>query len=171
MMDALSHVSLDTIETVTTAVIDTSSLIFAQKADFVLPMTKTLKLVTPPGVNDELQGSLTQEHGVSNIDTMESSRDIYGVYTVDAQVVVAALQNKAPVISDDFKLLERASGQGLQVFTVRTILELMLFRGTIDLDAYLEYKRKLSDLIRYAVPLFLAAEELHWEIRKQVGLA
>jgi len=102
---------------------------------------------------------------------MESSRDIYGVYTVDAQVVVAALQNKAPVISDDFKLLERASGQGLQVFTVRTILELMLFRGTIDLDAYLEYKRKLSDLIRYAVPLFLAAEELHWEIRKQVGLA
>ncbi|MFP4377319.1 MAG: hypothetical protein ACLFP4_09760 [Spirochaetales bacterium] len=170
-MDALSQVSLEAIEKVTKAVADTSSLIFAQKAGFVLPMTKTLKLITPPGVADELQGSLTPEEGFANVDTMESSRDIYGVYTVDAQVVVAALQNKAPVISDDFKLLERASEQRLQVLTVRTILELMLFRGTIDLDAYLTYKRRLSELIRYAVPHFVAAEELHWEIRKQVGLA
>jgi rRNA-processing protein FCF1 len=170
-MEALSHVTLAAIQDVTRAVIDTSSLIFAKKAGFVLPMTRTLELITPPGVVDELKGDIDSNAGLSAIDTMESSREIYSYYTVDAQIIVAAMKRNAAVISDDFKLLGRAAEQGVSTYTVRTILELMLYRGTIDLDAYMQYKRKLSDLIRYAMPLFLAAEELHWEVRKEVGLA
>jgi hypothetical protein len=169
MNDALEHLSLETVDKLTSAVVDTSSLIFANKAGFLLPMTQAISLTAPPGVLQELQEEISPELGLANIDTMPESTALYEGYTVDAQVVVTALRRGQPVVSDDYKLLQRAADQGIDGFTVRTMLELTLLRGKIDLEGYVRCKRSLSGLIRYALPLFLAAEELHWEIRKQIG--
>lgn len=169
MKDALEHLSLETVDKVTSAVVDTSSIIFAKKAGFLLPLTRAVTLTAPPGVIKELQGEVAPELGLGNIDTMPEATDLYDGYAVDAQVVVTALRRRQPVVSDDYKLLQRAADQGIDGFTVRTMLELTLLRGKIDLKDYTRSKRALSGLIRYAMPLFLAAEELHWEIRKQIG--
>jgi len=169
MKDAIEHLSLETIEQIKAAVIDTSSVIFAHKAGFLLHFTKAVKLTVPPGVIKELKGEISAEEGLSGIDTMAESRELYEGYTVDAQVVAVALQRNQPVVSDDFKLLDRAAGQGVDGFTVRTMLELTLLRGAIGLEEYTRAKRALSQLIRYALPFFLAAEDLHWEIRKRIG--
>lgn len=167
--DPLQHLSVDGLRSLESLVSDTSSIIFANKAGFLLTLAQTVSLVAPPGVFDELAGGIAEEAGLGLVRRLSDNESIYRGYTVDAQVIVAASQLDLPVLSDDLTLLGRAAEREIAGYTVRAMLELVLLRGQIDLEGYSRCKRALSDLVRYAVPLYVAAEELHWQIRKEIG--
>lgn len=165
----LQHLSVDGLRSLESLVADTSSIIFANKAGFLLPLVQTVGLTAPPGVFDELQNRILPDAGLGRIAHISVDESLYQGYQVDAQVIVAAKQLGLPILSDDLTLLSRAEDQEIAGFTIRAMLELLLLRRKIDLDAYTQFKRTLSDLVRYAVPLYVAAEELHWQIRKEIG--
>ena len=167
--DSLQHLSVDGLRSLESLVCDTSSIIFANKAGFLLPLAETVSLTAPPGVFDELGQDIAQEAGLALVRRLSDRESIYRGYKVDAQVIVAARELGLPVLSDDLTLLGRAAENEIAGYTIRTMLELLLLREKIDLEAYRRFKRTLSDLVRYAVPLYVAAEELHWQIRKEIG--
>ncbi|MFW6291729.1 MAG: hypothetical protein ACOC7V_05315, partial [Spirochaetota bacterium] len=107
--------------------------------------------------------------GLRYVERIRDNEAVYKGYKVDAQVIVAAGQMQLPVLSDDLDLLGRAAEHEIAGYTVRAMLELLLLRERVDLETYTRFKRSLSELVRYAVPLYLAAEELHWQIRKEIG--
>ncbi len=169
MNDALAHLTLDTVRRLDKVVADTSSLIYAMRAGFLIPLTQTIRIIAPPGVFDELGEWGDVSPAIAAIAHLEESDRVYEGYQVDAQVVVAADKTGCAVLSDDLRLLARAAERGIAGYTVRVMLELMLLRSTVDLDTYCRLKRSLSEQVRYALPLYIAAEELHWEIRKETG--
>ena len=151
-------------------VADTSSIIFANKAGFLLPLVQTVRLIAPPGVLGELRGRILPEAGLGGVHRVSDNESLYEGYQVDAQVIVAASQTKLPVLSDDLTLLGRAADREIAGYTIRAMLELLLLRERVDLETYTGFKRSLAQLVHYAVPLYVAAEELHWQIRKEIGL-
>ena len=169
MNDALAHLSLDTVRRLDKVVADTSSLIYAMRAGFLMPLTQTIRIIAPPGVFGEIGKQSSPSTAIDSIGHLDESDGLYEGYQVDAQVVVAADQTGCPVLADDLRLLSRAAERGIAGYTVRVMLELMLLRSTVDFETYCRFKRSLSELVRYALPLYVAAEELHWEIRKEIG--
>jgi hypothetical protein len=167
--NSLQHLSVDGLRSLEELVTDTSSLIFANAAGFLLPLVQTVRLVAPPGVFSELDGRIPAASGLGEVKRIPDVEAIYEGYKVDAQVIVAAGQANIPILSDDLTLLGRAAEQEIAGYTVRAMLELLLLRERIDIPTYGRFKRALSSLVRYAVPLYLAAEELHWQIRKEIG--
>jgi hypothetical protein len=167
MQGRLFEHSVDELRRVDRFVVDTSSIIIMTDAGFIDRAMDAKRFFVPPGVLKEL-GAMNAER-YSGLRTMESDSGLYEGFTVDAQVVVAARQLRLPVVSDDLTLLGRAIEQGIAGYTARILLELLLLGGHVSLEEYAEFKLALSGLIRYAVPLYLAAEELHWEIRKEIG--
>ena len=167
--DPLQHLSVAGLRSLEALVTDTSSLIFANKAGFLMPLAETVTLTAPPGVFGELREKIPLEAGLGLVHHIQDNESLYEGYTVDAQVVVAAGQLQLPILSDDLRLLSRAAEHEIAGYTIRAMLELLLLREKIDLETYTRFKRSLSDLVRYAVPLYVAAEELHWQIRKEIG--
>ncbi|MFW5689323.1 MAG: hypothetical protein ACOC1U_07115 [Spirochaetota bacterium] len=167
--ESLQHLSVAGLRSLESLVCDTSSIIYANTAGFLMLLGQTVALKAPPGVFDELGKQLAEPAGLDQIHRLGDSEAIYRGYKVDAQVIVAARQMGLPVLSDDLTLLGRAADHEIAGFTIRTMLELLLLRGKVDLETYTRLKRTLSELVRYAVPLYLAAEELHWQIRKEIG--
>jgi hypothetical protein len=166
--ESLQHLSIDGLRSLERLVTDSSSLIYANRAGFLLPLVKTVRLIAPPGVFEELQGAIAGVAGLGSIGTVDDE-SLYRGYKVDAQVIVAAQRSRLPILSDDLRLLGRAAHHEIAGYTVRAMLELLLLHRRIDLDGYARFKRSLSGLVRYAVPLWVAAEELHWQIRKEIG--
>lgn len=167
--DPLQHLSIAGLRSLEALVTDTSSLIFANKVGFLMPLAETVKLTAPPGVFQELQGKIPRAAGLNLVEHIRDNEFVYKGYKVDAQVVAAAGQLSLPVLSDDLRLLDRAAEHEIAGYTIRAMLELLLLREKIDLETYSRFKRSLSELVRYAVPLYVAAEELHWQIRKEIG--
>ena len=165
--DQLRHLSVDGLRSLDALVSDTSSLIHANRAGFLLPLVRTVRLVAPPGVLDELGDRVADRATVLLIEHIPEDEALYRDYRADAQVVIAARQSGLPVLSDDLRLLARAAQHDIAGYTIRVMLELLLMRRVIDLESYTRFKRSLSGLVRYAVPLWVAAEELHWQIRKE----
>ncbi|MFP4113848.1 MAG: hypothetical protein ACOC0E_03570 [Spirochaetota bacterium] len=167
--DPLQHLSIGGLRSLEALVADSSSIIFANKAGFLLPLVQTVKLTAPPGVFREIGDEIPAEAGLSGVRHIDDVETLYKGFSVDAQVVVAAKQLNIPILSDDLKLLGRAAESEIAGFTARTMLELLLLLEKIDLETYNRFKRALSGLVRYALPLYVAAEELHWQIRKEIG--
>ncbi len=167
--DDLQHLSLDGLRSLEALITDTSSLIYANRAGFLLPLVQAVRLTAPPGVFDELRGEVANEAGLRFVTRIKDNEAVYRGYKVDAQVIVAAGQSRLPILSDDLTLLGRAAEHEIAGYTVRAMLELLLLQRRIDLESYARFKRSLSELVRYAVPLWVAAEELHWQIRKEIG--
>ncbi len=167
--EQLQHLSIDGLRSLERLVTDTSSLIYANRAGFLLPLVQAVRLIAPPGVFDEVQGSIAGEAGLGFVGRVEEDKAVYRGYDVDSQVIIAAQRSRLPILSDDLKLLGRAAKHEIAGYTVRTMLELLLLQRSIDLDGYTRFKRSLSEIVRYAVPLWVAAEELHWQIRKEIG--
>ena len=168
-LDPLQHLSVDGLRSLDGLVADSSSIIYANKAGFLLPLAKTVTLTAPPGVFDELADRIPHEAGLGLVERIRDNEAVYHGYKVDAQVIVAAGQMQLPVLSDDLGLLGRAAEREIAGYTIRAMLELLLLRERVDLETYTRFKRSLSELVRYAVPLYVAAEELHWQIRKEIG--
>ncbi len=167
--EQLQHLSIDGLRSLERLVTDSSSLIYANRAGFLLPLVKAVRLIAPPGVFEELQENITGQAGLELVGRIKGNESAYRGYKVDAQVIVAAQRSRLPILSDDLKLLGRAARHEIAGYTVRTMLELLLLQRKIDLEGYARFKRSLSELVRYAVPLWVAAEELHWQIRKEIG--
>lgn len=165
--NSLEHLTIAELRRLSSVVADSSSLIILQRAGYLSHVSEAVTLHCPPGVIRELSAGKTAIS--SGINPIDGDEDLYEGYAVDAQVVVAARQMRLPALSDDLTLLGRAAEHGVPGYTARSMLELLLLRGAISMDNYRRFKRTLSSLVRYAVPLYIAAEELHWEIRKEIG--
>ena len=159
--------SIDDLRHLRRLVADTSSLILIRDSGYLAAVCKAIELSVPPGVVNEL-GEDAQDIGPC----LTVARDSEAPTTqspVDDQVLDLALHQGVPVLSDDLDILGSAAERGLPIHTARTLLEILLLQGHIDLKAYQDHRKSLSALVRYALPLYSAAEDLHQEIRKEIG--
>ncbi len=129
---------------------------------------ETLRLHIPVGVRDEL-GTDAASMNARLLD-VEGDRAAWEADTpVDEQVIRGAKEMRLPVLSDDLDVLGAILDARLRAYTARIMLECLLYRRVIENEAYDAYKRGLSRRMRYTPSLYAAAEELHWEIRKEIG--
>jgi hypothetical protein len=163
--------AVDRLQTLGSAVIDSSSVIYATKAGFWDLLRRTVSLTTVRGVRDEVGRSLQGVEVVESAGPSEqpaasrlSSRE-----PVDEHVVRLAVALGVPVVSDDRGVLAMADSLGIDFYNSLMMLELLLLQGALTLDQYAEYRHALLSIAHYSRYVVSFGEQVHWEARKRIG--
>ena len=152
--------TLEQLRTVHRAVIDSSSIIYAEKAGVLNLLCGTLQLQTVPGVVREVGFPLTD---------ISVGPEIDPGMPVDDQLLASATEAHLAVISEDRKLLMKADGGGLDAYNMLVMLELLLLRGHVSLGEWDVARKRLLAAAQYSAWVVHAGQQLHWAVRKEVG--
>jgi len=139
-----------------TAVIDSSSLIYMQRAGFLKDVTSLLEIYAPAPVMAETgykNEGITVIHGLSD-----------KAVTVDSLVVKCAFDMGTAVISDDRGVLKKAEALNITYFNSLMILCLLLFRGEINRGEYTVFFNSLKSFARYSSFVYEYGEAVLREI-------
>lgn len=138
------------------AVIDSSSIIYMQKAGFLKHVISLLEIYAPAPVMDETG---FREEGIRIISVTENRSD-----TVDSLVVECAFNMNAAVISDDRGVLKKAEVPGLDYYNSLMMLCLLLLREEIDRADYTVFLNRLKSFARYSSFVYEFGEAVVREI-------
>lgn len=158
-MDFEADRTLDELRTLRRAVIDSSSIIYAEKAGIIDTLVSAVELVTVVAVFNEVG------HTIASIRALNGPNR----GAVDGQVVELAQAHGLPIISEDRKLLSRAAERDLHGYNMLVILELLLFRGLLRLPEWDNARKHLLAAAHYHPRVVHAGNELHWAVRKEIG--
>ncbi len=124
------------------AVIDTSSIIYAQKAGFFRLLSRTIDLYAIPDVISETEKQVT---GVGLL-------RFYGPpsLSTDQKLIACALENKLAMISEDKIILRAMQRAGAPYYNSLMMLNFLLFSQKIDDDSYRRYHGALENIARYS---------------------
>ena len=137
-----SDTILRVLERLKTALIDTSSIIYIQKAGYFDVLSRTIQLYSIPEVISEAK---TQVTGVTLIHPSESSS-----LSTDSKLVACALENKIAMISEDKNILRAMRLAGVPYYNGLMMLNFLLFSQKIDDDGYRHYLGALKSIARYS---------------------
>ncbi len=152
--------TLEQLRTVRCAFIDSSSIIYAEKAGTLEILCGELQLQTVPGV--------VREVGIP-IPDISVAPEIDSSISVDDQLLASAAEAHLAVISEDRKLLMKADDRGLAGYNMLVMLELLLLRGHISLAEWDRARKRLLAAAQYSSRVVHAGQQLHWAVRKEVG--
>ena len=124
----------------TSAAIDSSSLIYMERAGFLGKLAKAIALVTIPGVIGE-----TGIH-IEQLSVIEQPH-IQGA--VDDQILECAVLRHIPLISEDRKLLLKADRKGMEYYNSLMMHAFLLYRRVIDPDEARMHLSELCEAARY----------------------
>ena len=124
------------------ALIDTSSIIYSQKAGFFSILNRTIKLYSIPDVISETEKQvpgvvLLQCYGSPSLST-------------DQKLIACALENKLAMISEDKIILRAMQRAGASYYNSLMMLNFLLFSQKIDDDSYQRFHCALEDIARYS---------------------
>lgn len=142
------------------AYIDSSSIIYAQKAGFLPRLSDSLRLWTIPGVIAEIGRE------VPGVQVLPSGAE---GGPVDAQLFADACRNRKALISDDRELHLRADEAGVVCYNTLVMLECVLLKGGMNLHERQAFRKRLLAVAGYHPRVVQAADELHWAVRKRIG--
>jgi hypothetical protein len=127
----------------TSAVIDSSSIIYLSKSSFLHLATRHIRLHTPLIV--------LKETGIDEpfFEIHDPETDS-AMLTADKQVVELARKLNLPVISEDKKVLKNASGAGLSYYNALMILNFLLYKKEVTIDNYQKHYTTLISVARYS---------------------
>ncbi|MEE4265748.1 MAG: hypothetical protein V2I56_23880 [Desulfobacteraceae bacterium] len=124
------------------ALIDTSSIIYSQKAGFFSTLSRTIQLYSIPEVISETEKQvpgvvLLQHCGSSSLST-------------DQKLISCALENNLAMISEDKSILTAMQRAEAPYYNSLMMLNLLLFSHRIDDESYRHYYRALEKFARYS---------------------
>lgn len=127
----------------TSAVIDSSSIIYLSKSSFLHLAARHIRLHTPLVVIKETG----VEEPFFEIHAPETDS---AMLTADEQVVDLARKLNIPVISEDKKVLRNASGTGLSYYNALMILNFLLYKMEVTVNNYQKIYAALISVARYS---------------------
>ena len=130
-------------ESLQIAVIDASSLIYMQKAGFLEAASEHIRLHAPLCV--------VAEAGFADVPVVGHAPDhVQSQDRADQQLLSLGERLQVPVISEDKKILQSASRKGLPYYNALMVLNFLLFKRCIALDAFNSYRNDLLSIARYS---------------------
>lgn len=124
-----------------TALIDSSSIIYMDKAAFLSLLLRELSLVTIAEVN--------KETGIDGYPIRIISHALKDIPT-DNKIVRCAETNHLPVISEDHKLLRSCDLLGIKYYNALMMLNLLLHKKQADLPVFESSLEKLLQVAHYS---------------------
>ncbi len=123
------------------AVIDSSSIIYIQKAGFLHELAAAVKLLTIPQV--------IEETGMSDlpVEVIEPSGDL-GKET-DRLLFSAAMEFNRAMISEDRAILLTCRAHGIEYYNAYNMLILLRLRGAIDAAQFTRFEDELLAVAHY----------------------
>ena len=141
-----------------TAIIDSSSIIYMQKAGYLLLVNDIIHLLTTPSVYSET--------GLrSGIDLIGC--DIHAGMAADDELIYLAYKSGFPLISEDKRLLQELKKKGKQYFNSLMILLLLRMRKRINDEEFEGYKDELKSVARYSSMVWEFGQEVYREILRR----
>lgn len=127
----------------TSAVIDSSSIIYLSKSSFLHLAARHIRLHTPLIVIKEtgIDEPFFEIHD-PEIDS--------ALLTADKQVVELSRKLNIPVISEDKKVLKKASVAGLSYYNALMILNFLLYQKEVTVNNYQKLYTALISVARYS---------------------
>jgi len=134
------QVTISQFDQLTTALIDTSSIIYMEKVGFLDLIAERIQLVTIPEVLIESGESGT------HFTIIQSPAD--GGST-DQKLILASRLYRHPVISEDKAILTQVQGLHIPFFNSLMMLVYLYHQQVITPEAYLNFYKHLQGIARY----------------------
>lgn len=151
------------------AVIDSSSVIYAQKAGFFALLRGAMDLVTVPGVMEEtgMEPDRLRIEPVPIGSKIPAGSAGQGM-PVDTQVASLALSLNLPLISEDRKLLRGFGETGLPFYNSLMMLHYLLYRGLLAIREHDACLTRLLAVARYSQKVLTYGNTLYMEVLKRL---
>ena len=124
-----------------TALIDSSSIIYMDKAGFLSALLRQLTLITIAEVN--------KETGIDGYPIRIISHGLEDMPT-DHKIVRCAERNHLSVISEDHKLLRSCDVLGIEYYNALMMLNLILYKKQVDLPVFESFLERLLQIAHYS---------------------
>lgn len=141
--DKINNDPLIGFESLYSAVIDASSIIYMHKSDIFMLTAKYVQLHSPR--------EAIIETGLIGLSVVEHESDLSSQNeSTDNKIILLAVKLKIPVISEDKKVLTMASKKGLPYFNSLMVLCFLLYREYIDENVFDQHFKMLLSVSRYS---------------------
>jgi hypothetical protein len=148
---------LDAFERLKKALIDTSSIIYVQKAGYFDALAGTIQLYSIPGVISEFK---THVAGVTLIHPSESPSS-----STDQKLIACALENELAMISEDKHILRAMRRARAPYYNALMMLNFLFFSKKIDDDGYRRYFSALENMARYSEAVWKFGRDIHTAVK------
>jgi hypothetical protein len=135
----------------TKALIDSSSIIYANKAGFLDKLGETIRLYAIPEILNETQ------HDYENIKIIKHN---FNNVPTDKKLISVAFDQNLPVISEDKKILTALENRDIPYFNTLMMLNFLFYKNQISAADFCQYRRRLKDFAWYS--------QLVWEFGEKV---
>jgi len=125
-----------------TAIIDSSSIIYMQKAGFLETVSGVIKLMTIPQVLEEIGELELPVHVIDPV--FDSDEEV-----TDRLLFAAAVNLHKPMISEDRAILLKCKSEGMEYYNAYNMLVLLRLRGILDGDEFCAFEKKLLSVAHY----------------------
>jgi hypothetical protein len=143
------------------ALIDSSSIIYIQKAGYFDILGGEIQLYSIPEVVSETKIRLT---GVKLIHFSVSPS-----LSTDRKLVACALQNRLTMISEDKKILRAMHRAEAPYYNSLMMLNFLLFSKKIDDGSYLRYYSALENIARYSEPVWEFGRHIYSAVKSELN--
>lgn len=137
------------------AFIDASSIIYMYGAGFLEEVGMAVKLYSPQGV--------IEETGYMGLPVCPVTCPME-IPCNDQKLIVCALAEGTPVISEDKKILSRMDKGGVPYFNALMMLHFLLFREVVTVERHIKYFRKLKRSAWYSQSVLEFSEKVYHAI-------
>ena len=140
------------------ALIDASSIIYANKADFLKMLTGTVRLFS---IHEILSEAGSVSESIKPLTHKEKS------LSNDQKLVACALHFGLPVISEDKKILMAMKSAQRPFFNSLMMLNFLLYRQLIDNRQYTQYYLALKQFARYSDEIWKYGAKINAAIKEK----
>ena len=156
---ALPQETLSQFNRLDKALIDASSIIYAEKADFLELLASSVQLFSIPEILAET-GPVTGRIKALACKEASSSND--------EKLVSCALHYELPVISEDKKILAAMKRARRPFFNALMMLNFLLYHQKIQDPQYFQYHRALKKFARYSDDIWQYGAQIHTAINELI---
>ncbi len=134
------------------ALIDASSIIYTEKADFLEILASSVKLFS---IAEILAETGPVPHSIKPLTYKEA------FLSNDKKLVACALHYNLPVISEDKKILAAMKRARRPFFNALMMLNFLLYHQKIQSRQYLQYQLALKKFARYSDDIWQSGAKIH----------
>lgn len=142
------------------ALIDTSSILYVQKAGYFDLLAGTIKLYTIPEVMSEVR---SRPEGLSLIHPTGSH-----ALSTDKMLITCALDRNLAMISEDRAILKAMRRAKAPYFNALMMLNLLLLSEKIDDSRYRRFLVALKSIARYSQKVWEFGEKVHTAVELRI---
>jgi hypothetical protein len=155
-----SHKTLRELEYLKAALIDTSSILYIQKAGYFGVLSRTIQLYSIAEVISELKTPVSGVTLIPNSEPLSQS--------TDRVLIACALKNKLAMISEDKGILLAMQRAQAPYFNALMMLNFLLLVQRIDDDGYQSYHSALKHIARYSEAVWEFGEKIYTAVKLEM---